>query len=118
MSLKIIYIIFSDYDQQNIFKKHAKLIFLCAKKIDKYTFFNVPDHVYSEMVKLNGVEFKSKQVVFEGVKTKHKECTLNKKNSPDHQFKNHFLDVTYQYEQNQGHQHHQQQQRQKEQHKH
>ena len=83
MSLKIIYIIFSDYDQQNIFKKHAKLIFLCAKKKkDKYAFFNVPDHVYSEIVKLNGEEFKSKQVVFEGVKTKHKDRTLNKQNSP------------------------------------
>ena len=52
------------------------------KKKDKYAFFNVPDHVYSEIAKLNGVEFKSKQVVFEGVKTKHKDRTLNKQNSP------------------------------------
>ena len=32
VSLKKIYMIFSDYDQQSIFKKHAKLIFLCAKE--------------------------------------------------------------------------------------
>ena len=36
---------------------------------------NVPDHVYSEIVKLNGVEFKSKQLVLEEVKTKHKNRT-------------------------------------------
>ena len=31
-SLKTIYMIFSDYVQQNIFKKHTKLIFLYAKE--------------------------------------------------------------------------------------
>ena len=41
---------------------------------------NVPDHVYSEIVKLNGVEFKSKQLVLEEVKTKHKDRTLDKQN--------------------------------------
>ena len=38
---------------------------------------NVPDHVYSEIVKLNGVEFKSKQLVLEEAKTKHKDRTLD-----------------------------------------
>ena len=32
VSLKVIYMIFSDYGQQSIFKKHAKLIFLYAKE--------------------------------------------------------------------------------------
>ena len=54
---------------------------------DYYAFLNVPDHVYSEIVKLNGVEFKSKQLILEEAKTKHKDSTLDKQNSPDHQFK-------------------------------
>ena len=48
----------------------------------------VPGHVYSEIVKLNGVEFKSKQLVLEEEKTKHKDHTLDKQNPPDHQLKN------------------------------
>ena len=32
VSLKMIYMIFSEYGQQSIFKKHAKLIFLYAKE--------------------------------------------------------------------------------------
>ena len=64
MPLTTIYMIFSDYDLQNIFKKHAKLNFLHAKKATGkskgYTFLNVPDHAYSEIVKRNGIEFKSK----------------------------------------------------------
>ena len=58
----MISMIFSDYGQQNIFKKHAELIFVYAKeqtKYKRYAFFNVLDHVYSEIFKLNGVEFKS-----------------------------------------------------------
>ena len=54
---------------------------------DYYAFLNVPGHVYSEIVKLNGVEFKSKQLILEEAKTKHKASTLDKQNSPDHQFK-------------------------------
>ena len=38
---------------------------------------NVPDHVYSEIVKLNGVELKSKQSALEKAKTKHKDHTLD-----------------------------------------
>ena len=76
----------------------------------------VPGHVYSEIVKLNGVEFKSKQLVLEEEKTKHKDHTLDKQNPPDHQFKNYCVNIMHQHEQQQGHQHHQLQQRQKEQH--
>ena len=46
----MIYIIFSDYGQQNIFKKYVKLIFHYAKKTDKskgYAFFNVPESISS-----------------------------------------------------------------------
>ena len=82
-----------------------------------YAFLNVPDHVYSEIVKLNGVEFKSKQLVLEEAKTKHKDRTLDKQNPPDHQFKNCCVNIMHQHEQQQGHQHHQLQQRQKEQHR-
>ena len=60
-----------------------------------YAFLNVPDHVYSEIVKLNGVKFKSKQLVLEEAKTKHKDQTLDKQNSPDHQFKNCYLNITH-----------------------
>ena len=44
--------IYVDYSQQNIFKKHVKLIFLYAIKIARskgYAFLNVPSHVYSEI---------------------------------------------------------------------
>ena len=110
----MIYMIFSDYGQQDIFKKHAKLIFLFAKEqtdLKDTHFFNVADLIYTEIVKLNGVEFKSKQLVLEEVKTKHKDCTLDKQNSPDHQFKNNCINIMHQHEQQQGHQHHQLQQR-------
>ena len=60
-----------------------------------YAFLNVPDHVYSEIVKLNGVKFKSKQLVLEEAKTKHKDRTLDKQNSPDHQFKNCYLNIIH-----------------------
>ena len=102
-----------------MFKKHANLIFLYAKKTGKskgYAFLNVPDHVYSEIVKLNGVEFKSKQLVLEEAKTKHKDRTLDKQNPPDHQFRNYYVNFMHQHEQQQGHQHHQLQQQQKKQH--
>ena len=80
-----------------------------------YAFLNVPDHVYSEIVKLNGVEFKSKQLVLEAAETKHKNRTLDKQNPPDHQFKNYCVNIMHQHEQQQGHQHHQLLQRPKEQ---
>ena len=42
-------------------------------------FLNLPDHVYLDLGKLNGVEFKSNPQVSEEPKTKHKDCTsLNK----------------------------------------
>ena len=71
---------------------------------------------FSEIVKLNGVEFKSKQLVLEEVKTKHKDRTLDQQNLPDHKFKNYCVNIMHQHEQQQGHQNHQLQQRQKEQH--
>ena len=91
---------------------------LCKRtgKSKGYAFLNVPDHVYSEIVKLNGVEFKSKQLVLEEAKTKHKDRTLHKQNPPDNQLKNYHVNIMYQPEQQQGHQDHQLQQRQKEQH--
>ena len=52
--------VFLDCDQQNISKK--KLLFLYTKKPGKskgYAFLNVSNHVYQEIVKFNGVEFKS-----------------------------------------------------------
>ena len=76
----------------------------------------VPDHVYSEIFKLDGIEFKSKQLVLEEARTKHKDRTLAKQNPPDHQLKNYFVKIMHQHEQQQEHQHHQLQQRQKEQH--
>ena len=76
---------------------------------------NVPDHVYSEIVKLNGVEFKSQQLVLEEPKIKHKDRTLDKQNPPDHQFKDYCVNIMHQHVQQQGHQHHQLQQRQKKQ---
>ena len=57
---------------------------------------NVPDHVYSEIVKLNGVEFKSKQLVLEEAKTKHQDRILDKQNSPDHYFKSYHSNITHQ----------------------
>ena len=38
---------------------------------------NVLGHIYLEIVKFNGVEFKSKQLVLEEAKTKHKDRTLD-----------------------------------------
>ena len=77
---------------------------------------NVLGHIYLEIVKFNGVEFKSKQLVLEEAKTKHKDRTLDKQNPPDHQFKSYYVNIMHQHEQQQGHQHHQLQKRQKEQH--
>ena len=85
-----------------------------CKRTDRskgYAFFNVADLIYTEIVKLNGLEFKSKQLVLEEVKTKHKDRTLDKQNPPDHQFKNNCINIMHQHEQQQGHQHHQLQQR-------
>ena len=45
----MIYTIFLDYGQQNIFKKHEKLIFPVQKNqvnLKIMYFFNVPDHGY------------------------------------------------------------------------
>ena len=69
-------------------------------------FLNVPNHVYLEIVKVNGVEFKSKQLVLEESKTKQKDRTLDKKNSVDPQFKNYYLNITHQHQEQQRHQHH------------
>ena len=63
----------------------CKVDLLLCKKAGKskgYAFLNVPDHVSSEVGKLNGVEFKSKQLVLKEAKTKHQDRTLDKKNSP------------------------------------
>ena len=55
-----------------------KLIFLYAKKGKSkgYAFLNVPDHVYSEIVKLNGVEFESNPLVLEKAKKKQTTITI------------------------------------------
>ena len=63
---------------------------------------NAPDHVYSEIVKLNGLEFKSKQLVLEDKKTKHKDRTLDKQNPPNYQFKSYYVNIMHQHEQQQG----------------
>ena len=47
---------------------------------------NVLDHAYSEIVKLNGVEFKSN--LLEEAKTKHKDGAPDKQNSAHHQSTN------------------------------
>ena len=62
---------------------------------------NVPDHVYSGIVKLNGTEFKSKQLVLEEEETKPEDRTLDKQNPPGHQFKNYCLNIMHQHEQQQ-----------------
>ena len=74
-----------------------------------HTFLNVPDHVYSEIVELNGVEFKSHPLVLEEAKAKNKDCTPDNQNSVHHQFINYYLNITHQHEQQQEHQHHGQQ---------
>ena len=93
-----------------------KLNFLYAKKkknrqtvrvFECNLFFNVA--CLFRKSKLNGAEFKSKQLVLEEAKTKYKDRTPHKKNSPNHQLKNHYLNITHQHEQQQGHQHRQQQ---------
>ena len=70
------------YGQQNVFKNHVNSIFLYAKKPGKskgYMFLNLPDHIYLDSGKRNGVEFKSNPQVSGEPKTKHKDCTpLNK----------------------------------------
>ena len=82
----------------------------------RYAFLNAPcfrmQHVYSERDELNGVEFKSKQLVLEEAKTRYKDRTPRKQNSPDHQYKSYYLNITHQHEQQQEHQHRQQQHQQ------
>ena len=71
---------FSDHGQQNILKKHVKLIFLYAKRNRRgYAFFNVLDHVYSEIVKLKEAEIKSNPLVSEVAKMKQNERTPDNK---------------------------------------
>ena len=41
----------------------------------RYAFLEIPDHVYSETVKLSGVGFTSKPLFLEEVKAKHKDRT-------------------------------------------
>ena len=108
----MIYTTFLDYCQQNIFNKYVKLIFFFAKKIGKSKgckFFNVLNYVYSEIVKLNRVEFTSKPLVSEEAEAKHKDRTSDKQGPIDYQFTNNYLNIEYQLEQQQKVQHHQQQ---------
>ena len=72
-------------------------------------FLNVLEHVYSEIVELNGIEFKSNPLNLEETKEKHKGRTPDNQNSAHHQFTNYYLNITHQHEQQQEHQHHQQQ---------
>ena len=105
MSLKIIFWITVN---KISFKKHVKKH---AKKGQSkgYKFLNVPDHAYSEIVEVNGVEFKSNPLNLEETKEKHKGRTPDNRNSAHHQFTNYYLNITHQHEQQQEHQHHQQQ---------
>ena len=77
-----------------------------------YTFSTVPSCVYSEIVKLNVVEFKPKPLVSEDTKAKHKDRTPDKQGSIDHQFTNYYLNIAHheQHQQQQEHQKPQQQQ--------
>ena len=112
----MIYMIFFRLRSTKYLQEIFKLDLLLCKRTGKskgYAFLNVPDHVYSKIIKLNGVKFKSKELVLEESKAKHKDRTLDKQNLPDHQFKNYYVNIMYQHGQ---HQHHQLQQRQKEQH--
>ena len=72
------------------------------------TFSTVPSYVYSEIVKLNVVEFKPKPLVSEDTKAKHKDRTPDKQGSTDHQFTNYYLNIAHHYEQQQELQRHQQ----------
>ena len=58
--------------------------------------------------KFNRLEFKSKPLILEEAKTKHKHIHLtpDKQNSPHSQFTNFYLNITHQHEQQQEHQHH------------
>ena len=70
---------------------------LCKRtgKSKGYAFLIVRDHVYSEIFKLNGVEFWGKSKQLEKAKTKHKDRTLDKQNPPDHQLKNYSVDIMH-----------------------
>ena len=66
----MLYTIFSDNRRYNIFKKHVKLIFLYGKQqanLKKYAFI----HVYSEIIKLNGLDIKFKALDLKENKTHH-----------------------------------------------
>ena len=53
-------------------------------KSKRYAFFDVLDHIYLEIIKINGVEFKSNPLVLKEAETKHKDRTQEKQNSPHH----------------------------------
>ena len=69
-----------------------------------YAFLNVLDHAYSEIVKLNGVEFKSN--LLEEAKTKHKDGAPDKQNSAHHQSTNYHINIMHQDEKQEEHKHH------------
>jgi len=55
----------------------------CCEKTGKsknFAFVNVPEHVHSELMKLNGIEFYGRQVVIEEAKTKPDNDKENKEN--------------------------------------
>lgn len=57
-------------------------IAVCEKtgKSKNFAFINVPEHVHSELMKLNGIEFYGRQLVIEEAKTKPEDEKENKEN--------------------------------------
>lgn len=49
-------------------------------KSKNFAFINVPEHVHSELMKLNGIEFYGRQLVIEEAKTKPEDEKENKEN--------------------------------------
>ena len=80
----MIYIIFSDYGQQNIFKKYVKPIFHYAKKLA-----NLKDTHFLMYLNL---------LVLRVAKTKYQDRTPDKQNSPHYHFTNYYLNITHQHE--------------------
>ena len=62
----------------------------CEKtgKSKNFAFVNVPEHVHSELMKLNGIEFYGRQVVIEEAKTKPDSEKENKENKEKRKARN------------------------------
>ena len=62
----------------------------CEKtgKSKNFAFVNVPEHVHSELMKLNGIEFYGRQLVIEEAKTKAEDDKEDKENKDKRKYNN------------------------------